>query len=170
MTSLTTKIAIEKKIFHIRNQKVMFDADLAELYGVQTKVLLQAVKRNIQRFPRDFMFQLTKEEFTILRSQFVTSRWGGRRYLPYLFTEQGVAMLSTILNSEIAIQVNIAIMRAFVKMREIASTHKKLFHKLTLLEKKIEKHDIEINAIFEAIRQLMIIPEKPKRQIGFRRV
>ena len=159
---------IEKKIYLIRGHKVMFDKDLAELYGVKTKVLLQSVRRNITRFPSDFMFQLTKEEFDNLRSQIVTSSsWGGRRYLPYAFTEQGVAMLSSVLRSERAIQVNIAIMWAFVKLRQILSTHKELAYKLTELERKIERDDEEIKAIFDAIRQLMTPIEEPRKRIGF---
>ena len=159
--------AIEKKIYIIRGHKVMLDKDLAKLYGVSTGRLNEQVKRNKKRFPEDFMFQLLSEEMIFLRSQFATSKRGGRRYMPYVFTEQGVAMLSTVLNSERAIQVNIAIMRVFVKLREIISTHKELAHKLAQLERKIEKHDIEIESIFEAIRQLMIPPEKPSRKIGF---
>jgi len=146
----------------------MLDKDLAELYGVSTKVLIQAVKRNLQRFPDDFMFQLTKREFSHLRSQFVTSNRGGRRYLPYVFTEQGVGMLSSVLKSKRAIQVNIAIMRTFVKLRGIISASKELCHKLDQLEGKIEKHDQKIKMIFEAIRELMkpsIGKEKPG--IGF---
>jgi len=160
---------IERKILLIRGYKVMLDSDLAQLYGVTTKRLNEQVRRNIKRFPDDFMFQLTKKEYDSLRSHFATSkeRRGGRRYLPYSFTEQGVAMLSSVLNSERAIQVNIAIMRVFVKIRKILSTHKELAYKLSQLERKIEKHDEEIQAIFEAIRQLMIPPEKSKRQIGF---
>jgi len=161
---------IEKKILIIRGEKVMLDADLAELYGVETKMLVRAVKRNIDRFPSDFMLQLEKEEFENLRFQFGTSsRWGGRRYLPYAFTEQGVAMLSSVLNSERAVHVNIAIMRAFVKLREMLSTHKELAHKLAQLERKIEKHDEEIKVIFDAIRQLMTPPEPKRKKIGFRR-
>ena len=116
---------IEKKIFLIRGLNVMLDKDLAELYGVETKYLIRQVRRNIERFPEDFMFQLTKEEF--LRCQNVTSSWGGRRYLPYVFTEQGVAMLSSVLNSERAIQVNIGIMRVFVNIRNLVSTNKCIF-------------------------------------------
>jgi len=145
----------------------MSDKDLALLYGTKTRVLVQAVKRNRKRFPDDSMFQLTKDEYRNLRSQFVTSSWGGRRYLPYAFTEQGVAMLSSVLKSERAIQVHIAIMRAFVKLRSILSAHKKLAYKLRELERKISKHDEEVQAIFEAIRQLMQPHEKPKRRIGF---
>jgi hypothetical protein len=134
----------------------------------EPKVLVQAVKRNSERFPEDFMFQLSREEFSNLKSQIVTSSWGGiRRATPYAFTEQGVAMLSGVLNSKQAIQVNIAIMRAFVKLREVLATHKDLANKLSQLEKRIEKHDEEIVAVFEAIRQLMAAPEKPKRKIGY---
>jgi len=161
---------IEKKIYLIRGHKVMLSTDLAKLYGVEVRVLVQAVKRNIERFPEDFMFQLSREEYDNLKSQIVTSSWGGaRRSRPYAFTEQGVAMLSSVLKSERAIQVNIAIMRAFVKLREILSTHKELAYKLAELERKIERHDEEIKAIFDAIRQLMTPPEKPKRRIGFKR-
>ena len=146
----------------------MLDKDLAELYEVSTKRLNEQVRRNISRFPADFMFQLTKDESSSLRSQFVTLKRGGhRKYLPYVFTEQGVAMLSSVINSERAIQVNIAIMRAFVKLRQILSTNKELAGKLKELEHKVEKHDTEIHAIFEAIRQLMAPPDKPKRRIGF---
>jgi len=167
MDELIPQELIEQKIFVIRGKKVMLDKDLAELYGVKTKVLLQAVKRNIERFPSDFMYLLTEEEVINLRSQFVTSSWGGRRYLPYTFTEQGVAMLSSVLRSKRAIQVNIAIMRAFVNLRKALSTHKELAYKLSELERKMERHDEEIKAIFDAIRQLMSVEKKPKRRIGF---
>jgi len=161
---------IEKKILLIRGQKVILDRDLAELYGVEVKQLKRQVKRNIDRFPTDFMFQLSKEEHESLRRQFGTLKRGKHsKYLPYSFTEQGVAMLSSVLNSKRAIKVNIEIMRAFVRLREILSTHKELAHKLTELERKIGKHDEEIKVIFEAIRQLMMPPEKPKRKIGFGR-
>ena len=170
MTRLIPVEVIEKKIYLIRSKKVMLSTDLAALYGVEPRVLVQAVKRNIKRFPEDFMFQLSKEEFTDLKSQIVISSWGGmRRATPYAFTEQGVAMLSSVLNSERAIQVNIAIMRTFVRLREIISTHKELAHKLAELERKIEKHDEHIQGIFQAIRQLMIPPETKKRKIGFLR-
>lgn len=160
---------IEQRIFMVRGYKVMLSMELARLYGVEVRVLIQAVKRNINRFPEDFMFQLNAKECEILKSQIVISSWGGaRRANPYAFTEQGVAMLSSVLNSERAIQVNIAIMRAFVKLRHILSENKELAHKLKELEAKIEKHDEEIQAIFAAIRQLMDPPpEKPKRRIGF---
>lgn len=144
----------------------MLDSDLAELYGVETKVFNQAVKRNLRRFPADFMFRLTQEEIESLRSQFVTSNEGrgGRRYAPYVFTEQGVAMLSSVLNSERAIEVNIAIMRAFVKLREMLGTHKELAQKLAEMEKK---YDAQFRVVFEAIRELMKPPPVPTRKIGF---
>lgn len=155
---------IEKRIFLIRGQKVMLDRDLAELYGVETFNLNKAVRRNLNRFPADFMFQLTAEEFKNLIFHFGISRWGGTRKLPYAFTEQGVAMLSSVLRSERAVQVNIQIIRAFVKLRELLATHKDLARKLEELEKK---YDAQFRVVFDAIRQLMKPPEKPKRQIGF---
>jgi len=162
--------AIEKNIFLIRGHRVMLSMHLADLYGVEAKVLVQAVKRNINRFPEDFMFQLNELEFKNLKSQIVTSSWGGiRRANPYAFTEQGVAMLSSILRSERAIQVNIAIMRAFVELRKSVNFHKELVYKLSQLEGRLEKHDAEIRAIFEAIQQLISVPDKPKRQVGFRK-
>jgi len=172
MKALLPIEVIERKILLIRGKKVMLDSDLAELYGVETFNLNKAVKRNIDRFPEDFMFQLTKEEADSLRFQIGMSKTkgrGGRRYLPYAFTEQGVAMLSSVLNSERAVHVNIAIMRAFVKLREILSINKELAHKLAQLERKIEKHDEEIRLIFDAIRQLMTPPEPKRRRIGFLR-
>ena len=178
MKELIATGAVEKKIFLIRGLRVMLSPHLAKLYGVETKVLIQAVKRNIERFPKDFMFRLTWGEIHSLRSQFVTleskdeslSKKGKHsKYPSFAFTEQGVAMLSSVLHSKRAIHVNIAIMRAFVRLRSFLSTHKELAHKLGELERKIEKHDGEIQAIFEAIRQLMEPPEeKPKRRIGFR--
>ena len=161
---------IEKAIFLIRGQKVLLDADLAELYGVKTKALKQAVRRNIERFPKDFMFELNDEEHSNLRSQFVTSslaQWGGTRYKPMAFTEQGVAMLSSILRTRRAIQVNIAIMRVFVGLREMMATHKELAFKLVELEERLEGHDEQIQNIFEAIRQLMTPPERERKKIGF---
>ncbi len=156
---------IESAIFYIHGEKAMLDADLAVLYGVETKVLVQAVKRNIDRFPKDFMFQLTKDEFDILRSQSVTSRgWGGRRTPPYAFTEQGVAMLSTILRSKQAVQVNIEIMRAFVKMRQMLSDNTSLESKLRTLERKYDDH---FKQVFQAIRELMSPKEPKNRPIGF---
>ena len=158
---------IDRAILVIRGHKVMLDADLANLYGVEPKVLNQAVKRNIVRFPADFMFQLTAEEVDRLRSQFVTSSsWGGRRYLPYAFTEQGVAMLSSVLRSQRAVQVNIEIMRAFVRPRQMLQQNADLARKLAQLEKK---YDAQFRAVFDAIRELMKPPEKTKRRIGFGR-
>jgi len=145
----------------------MLDDDLAELYAVQTKVFNQAVRRNRNRFPADFMFQLTGEEYHSLRSQIVTLNTGRgrhRKYLPYAFTEQGVAMLSSVLRSDRAVQVNIEIMRAFVRLREMLATHKDLAAKLEALEKK---YDSQFRVVFDAIRQLMIPPEPKKRKIGF---
>ena len=169
MGELVLQEAVENKIYLIRGHKVMLDKDLAMLYQIPTKVLIQAVKRSLKRFPCDFMLILTGQEVTILRSQIVTSRWGGRRYMPYAFTEQGVAMLSSVLNSERAIQVNIAIMRAFVKLRQILATHKELAEKLNELEGKLDKHDEDILVIFEAIRQLMEPPPAKARVItGFK--
>ena len=145
----------------------MLDSDLAELYGVTTSALNQAVRRNIDRFPSDFMFQMTDSEFSNLKSQFVTSSWGGRRKLLLVFTEQGVSMLSSVLNSERAIQVNIAIMRAFVRIREMLSTHKELAFKLEELERKAGIHDQTIVQLIEAIRQLMELPAEKRNPIGF---
>ncbi len=143
----------------------MLDADLAALYGVDTKVFVQAVRRNVDRFPADFMFQLTKQEFDNLRSQFVTSSWGGRRYPPYAFTEQGVAMLSSVLRSKRAIRVNVEIMRAFVQLRRMLASHADLARKLSALEKK---YDEQFKVVFDAIRELMVPPEpKKKGEIGF---
>jgi hypothetical protein len=157
---------IEGLIAFIRGQKVMLDSDLATLYDVPTKALLQAVRRNTDRFPEDFMFQLTKQESDPLRSQIVTSEGrGGRRYLPYAFTEQGVAMLSSVLRSKRAIQVNIEIMRAFVRMRQMIGSHAALAHRLEALEKK---YDRRFRIVFDAIRELMLPPHPGRRAIGFR--
>jgi len=165
MTDIVKQDIIENKIFLIRGLNVMLDKVLAELYGVPTKRLIEQVKRNIKRFPEDFMFQLTKDEFKILRSHFATSSWGGRRYLPYVFTEQGVAMLSTVLNSERAILVNIGIMRVFVNIRKLVSTNKGILNKLNQLEYKVHSHDKKIKNIFEVIHSQvstrLISPSKP---------
>lgn len=155
---------ITQSILFIRKHKVILDADLARLYGVETKVLLQAVKRNLERFPDDFMFQLTKQELAILRSQFVTSSWGGRRYPPYAFTEQGVAMLSSVLRSQQAVQVNIEIMRAFVQLRQMLASHEGLARKLAALERNYDK---QFKVVFDAIREMMKPVEASKRPIGF---
>jgi hypothetical protein len=159
---------IEQKIYLIRGHKVMLDSDLAKLYGVTTKRLNEQVKRNKKRFPSDFMFKLKKDESESLRSQSATSKpgRGGRTYLPYAFTEQGVAMLSSVLNSERAILVNIEIMRTFTKLRMMLASHEDLKRKLTSLEKKYDK---QFKIVFEAIYELMEPPEKKKRRIGFKR-
>jgi hypothetical protein len=163
-------VSIETRIFMIRGQKVIVDSDLADLYRVATKVFNQGVKRNLKRFPKDFMFRLTGKEIKILRSQIVTSSWGGRRSQPYVFTEQGVAMLSSVLNSERAVQVNIAIMRAFVKLREILTTHRDLAEKIEALERQYRQHDVKIQTVFDAIRELLQPPPvSSKRRIGFGR-
>jgi hypothetical protein len=159
---------IARSIYLIRGQRVMLSQDLAILYGVAVKVLNQAVKRNAVRFPADFVFQLKAEELANLKSQFVTSSWGGpRRARPYAFTEQGVAMLSSVLKSERAVKVNVAIMRAFVNLRQTLETNRELAQKFEELEKRVGKHDKEIAAIIDAIRRLMAPPEKPRREIGF---
>lgn len=168
------------RILVLREQRVMLDADLAELYDVQTKVLVQAVKRNLVRFPQDFMFQLSAEEFSVLRSQTVTSNTGrgGRRTAPYAFTEQGVAMLSSVLGSPRAVGVNIEIMRTFVRVRELAATHSDLAKRLSELEEKTEllsmSHDTfsrntrnQLKQVFDALRDLMTPPSPPRRPIGF---
>jgi hypothetical protein len=155
---------IERHILLIRGHKVMLSPDLAELYEVETRALVQAVKRNRERFPDDFMFQLTRSEDANLKSQFVTSSWGGsRRAAPYAFTERGVATLSSVLRSPRAVQVNIAIMRAFVKLREMLSSHRELAQRLEEME---SRYDAQFRAVFDAIRELMTPPEEPRRRIG----
>jgi hypothetical protein len=156
---------IERSILFLRGHKVMLDSDLAELYGVLTGRLNEQVKRNRNRFPDDFMFQLSGKEYENLLSQNAMSSWGGRRRPPYAFTEQGVAMLSSVLHSERAVQVNIEIMRTFVRLRRMLESHAALARKLDELEKK---YDSQFQIVFEAIRQLMIPPEKEQRKIGFR--
>lgn len=159
---------IERKIFILRNRKVMIDRDLAELYGVSTKRLNEQVKRNRYRFPEDFMFQLDKKETYSLRSHFATLKRGQHyKYLPYVFTEQGVAMLSSVLNSRRAILVNIQIIRTFTKLRKMIANQKELSEKLKELESRVTKHDSEIGSIFEAIHKLVIPEEKSKRKVGF---
>lgn len=169
MMARSTSIAalsVEKKILLLREERVMLDADLATLYGVQTKALIQAVKRNAKRFPSDFMFQLSVEEDANLRSQIVTtsSKHGGRRTRPYVFTEQGVAMLSSVLRSERAVAVNVEIMRAFVRLRAMLASHADLAKRLSQLERK---YDGQFRVVFDALRELMTPPVKPKRRIGF---
>ena len=162
---------IQRAIYLIRGEKVMMDRDLATLYGVTTSYFNRAVKRNLTRFPADFMFQLTPDESENLRCQIGISgsSYGGRRYLPYAFTEQGVAMLSSVLRSERAIQVNVAVMRAFVQLRRVLASHSELAQKLNELERRLESHDEAIQSLFEAIRQLMEppLPDEPRKEIGF---
>jgi hypothetical protein len=159
---------IERVILLLRGHKIILDRDLAAMYGVSTRDLNKAVSRNIERFPDDFMLHLTRSEFNDLKFQFGTSSWGGTRKLPRAFTEQGIAMLSGVLRSTRAIHVNIAIMRAFVKLRELAASHKELAAKLEQLERKVGKHDGQIRSLFEAIRQLMEPPVAKTRRIGFK--
>jgi hypothetical protein len=168
MSQAITTIEIRNLIYHIRGKAVMLDNDLASLYQVETGRLNEAVRRNIKRFPEDFMFQLTEDEFERLRSQFAISKIGrgGRRYLPYTFTEQGVTMLSCVLNSDVAIEVNINIMRAFVQLRRIGMTIVDMKRKIDSMERK---YDHQFKIVFDAIRQLIEPPpeKKPKRKIGF---
>ncbi len=154
---------IEKRIFYLRKRKVMLSTDLAELYGVTPKALIQAVKRNVERFPEDFMFQLIEDEFENLRSQFVTANWMMIRVPPYAFTEHGIAMLSSVLKSDKAIQMNIAIIRAFIALRELLASNKELAHKINELEKK---YDLQFKDVFDAIKKIMTPPISPKRKIG----
>jgi hypothetical protein len=158
--------SIERRIFVLRGQKVMLSTDLARLYRVEPRALVQAVNRNLARFPSDFMFQINADEFRDLKSQIVTSSWGGlRRAAPYAFTEQGVAMLSSVLRSKRAVQVNIEIMRAFVRLRRMLASHADLARKLGALEKK---YDAQFKVVFDVIRELMAPPEPKRRAIGFR--
>ncbi|HAD03758.1 MAG: DNA-binding protein [Desulfuromonadales bacterium GWD2_61_12] len=162
----TDLIRVERSIRLIRGDKVIFDEDLAELYGIETKKLIQAVTRNLDRFPADFMFQLTNQEFKDLKSQFATaSLWGGRRTPPYAFSEQGVAMLSSVLHSPRAVQVNIEIMRTFVRLRRLLASHAELAARLEELE---QKYDVQFRAVFDAIRQLMQPEGAEKGAIGFK--
>ena len=164
MTDLIPVENISSKIFVIRGHKVMIDRDLAELYGVETKRLKEQVRRNISRFPEDFMFVLTNQEVRNLRSQIATSSWGGTRYIPMAFTEQGVAMLSSVLNSERAVQVNIQIMRTFTRLRQMLTSHEDLRQKVEDME---SRYDEQFQVVFEAIKQLISEEEKPKQKIGF---
>ncbi len=166
--------AIEKRIFVFRGRQVMLDEDLADLYGVETRRLIEQVKRNRDRFPEDFMFQLSKEEAAVLRSQIAISNGGsgGRRYAPYVFTEQGVAMLSGVLKSKRAVAVNLAIMRAFVELRRAASSYAELEKRLDRLERdtssKLGQHAEQLDEVFKALRQLISPPAGPRRPVGFR--
>lgn len=167
---IVTSDSIEQKIYLMHGQKVILDRDLAVLYGVETKYLKRQVRRNMDRFPPDFMFELSAEEFRNWRRQFVTSSSGdtmGLRYPPYAFTEHGILMLSSVLNSRRAIEVNIAIMRVFVRLRAMLIAHKDLAIRIEKIEHSFEKHSEQIHTIFQIIQQLMIVEEKPKRRIGF---
>lgn len=169
MANIVSVENITSKIFMIRVIKVMLDRDLAELYGVETKRLKEQVRRNISRFPEDFMVELSEDEEVLLRSQFATLKGTGKhsKYLSFVFTEQGVAMLSSVLNSKRAIEVNIAIMRAFVKMRELLATNKEFAGKLKRIEEHLAEHNDQFRVVFKAIRQLLSEEEKPKKRIGF---
>lgn len=177
LQALVVEQKILNKIYVIRSEKVMLDRDLAGMYGVETRVLNQSIKRNLNRFPKDFMFQLSEKEFKNLMSQNVTSSWGGTRKLPYAFTEQGVAMLSSVLNSETAIEVNIRIIRVFTKMREFALTHKEILMQLAKLEKEVssnnrntERNSKDIENIFMVLKELLEKESKPtpRNKIGFK--
>lgn len=166
-TLLSTEV-IARRIFLIRGQKVMLDADLAELYNVETRALVQAVKRNQIRFPSDFSWQLSDDEWATLRSQIVTSNGrGGRRYAPYVFTEHGALMLSSVLSSSVAAEIGLLIVRTFVQLRQLLATHKDLSAKLDELERKVSSHDQAISGLIDAIRQLMAAPGEASRPIGF---
>ena len=167
MANLIPIERIENKILFIRGKKVLLAYDLADLYNVPTKRLNEQVKRNIKRFPDDFMFQLTPQEFTDLKSQFATSSWGGRRIPPYVFTEQGVAMLSTVLNSETAIHVNIGIMRAFVRMREMLLNNAKMAEKLKEIEDRMDSQEMNTIIIMDKLRAMTATKQKKNRKIGF---
>lgn len=163
-------IDVDSRIQEIRGEKVMIDSDLAEVYGVTTAALNQAVKRNEQRFPDDFRFQLTRDEFDNLKSQSVTSSsaHGGRRKLPWAFTEHGAIMAATVLNSPQAVEMSVFVVRAFIRLREFARGHAEIMKRLQALERKVAGHDEDLLQMFEALRALLAPPEKPKRGIGFR--
>ena len=161
---------IERRIFLIRQEKVILDADLARLYGVETRRLNEQVRRNAARFPKDFMFQLTPEEYSDLKSHFATSSlgWGGRRKRPFAFTEHGAIMAASVLNTPKAVEMSVFVVRAFVRLRTLLSTHKELAHKLAELERRVEGHDEAIQGIVVAIRKLMQPPDKKRERIGFK--
>jgi len=170
MANIVPQVSIESRIHSIRGKKVMLDSDLAELYGVETKQLKRAVRRNIERFPDDFMFELTKEEYEILRCQFGTLSWGAHaKFLPFAFTENGVAMLSGVLNSPRAVQVNIQIMRAFTRMRNLITDNADLRRAIETLEKRVDDHDKAIQIAFNTLKQILEppVPKKPKVKMGF---
>lgn len=168
VTSWADEDVIAQRILLVRGNKVMLDVDLATLYGVETRVLVQAVKRNIRRFPGDFMFQLNNDEWAILRSQIVTSKGrGGRRYAPYAFTEHGALMLASVLNSDRAVEIGILVVRAFVRLRELLASNKELANRLEDMERRLTTHDQAITGLIDAVRQLMAPPVQKKRPIGF---
>jgi hypothetical protein len=171
LVTLVAEQKILNRIYVVRGQKVIIDEDLAEMYRVETKRLNEQVKRNIKRFPKDFMFTLTEKEFVNLKSQIATSSWGGRRKLPYAFTEQGIAMLSSILNSDVAIEVNIRIIRVFTRLREYALTHKDILLQLAKLEKELKGNSSDIENIFMILKELIEKQQKPlppRNKIGFK--
>jgi hypothetical protein len=167
--STTLASAVESRILLLRHQRVILDTDIADLYGVPVKVLNQQVKRNRERFPADFVFQLTSKEDAVLRSQFVTSKQGrgGRRYAPYAFTEHGAIMAATVLNSERAVQMSVFVVRAFVRLREMLATNRKLAGKIDELENRLDTHDSTIQDLIEAIKELMKPEDPPRKSIGF---
>ena len=165
--SVSTNEIVEK-IYVVRGMKIMLDKDLAEMYGVKTRVLNQAVQRNLSRFPYDFMFQLTEDEFKNLISQIVISSWGGTRKMPYAFTEHGVAMLSSVLRSERAIQVNIQIIRVYTRMKSLLLDNKDIWLKIEKIEQSLAKKDEEVQAIFKVLKNLLVKEEKPREPIGFK--
>lgn len=165
---IVSEAIVMSKIYYIRGHKVMLDEDLAGLYDVETKQLKRQVRRNIDRFPEDFMFELTGEEFEDLRSQIGTSSWGGTRYMPMAFTEQGVAMLSSVLSSDRAVKVNIQIIRIFTRMRELLLTHKDILLKVEQLERQGVQNSQDIQVIFAALKELLNPPQPPRRMIGFK--
>ncbi len=167
MTSSKYRAAIISKIRMIRGQRVLLDEDLAELYGVETKRLNEQVKRNLERFPKDFMFQLTPKEFSNLKSQIATSSWGGKRKLPHAFTEHGILMLSGVLNSQVAIRVNVQIIRIFIKMRALILSNKDILLKLEKLEKNVTNNTEDIQVIFQYVKKLLTPEVKPRTRIGF---
>ncbi len=168
MNQIQTDLTVDNLILEIRGHKVILDSDLAALYEVKTMRLNEQVKRNIERFPEDFMFQLTNKEVTILKSQIAISRWGGRRTLPYVFTEHGAIMAASVLNSPKAVEMSVYVVRAFIKLRTLALQYKELTEKLNNIEDRLSEHDTAIMEIVNAIRQLMEPPKPKKKEIGFK--
>lgn len=168
MNQIPTALTVDNLILEIRGQKVILDSDLAALYEVKTMRLNEQVKRNIERFPEDFMFQLTNKEVTILKSQIAISRWGGRRTLPHVFTEHGAIMAASVLNSPKAVEMSVYVVRAFIKLRTLALQYKELTEKLNNIEDRLSEHDTAIMEIVNAIRQLMEPPQQKKKEVGFK--